>query len=205
MIISHISYPNLPPPSYKEIARYMKADHLANETNILIDQCLNKCKDKIIGKVVCAEFQISCGEEMIDLGFTKTKSRDLRRLLSDNCNSIVLFAATLGIGIDRLLLKYSKTSPAKALCLQAIGAERTEALCNAFSLDLKEKFAPLGYSLTPRFSPGYGDLPLSIQRDVFSALECEKHLGLTLNDSLLMSPTKSVTAIIGIKNSKENI
>ena len=126
-------------------------------------------------------------------------------LLNNNCTSIVLFAATLGIGIDRLLLKYNRTSPATALCIQAIGAERVEALCNAFSLELKEKFATLGRSLTPRFSPGYGDLPLSLQRDIFAALECEKHLGLTLNNSLLMSPTKSGTAIIGTKNNKDNI
>lgn len=200
----HISSPDLPPPSYKEIARYMKADLLNDETNVLISQCLNECEGKIIGKVVYGEFPISCNEDVLDLGFTTTKSNDLKKLLSTNCNSIILFAATVGIGIDRLILKYTRTSPSKALCFQAIGTERVEALCNAFSLETKEKYASLGYTLTPRFSAGYGDLPLSLQREIFAALACEKHLGLTLNNSLLMSPTKSVTAIIGIKNNKEN-
>ena len=199
----HISSPDLPPPSYKEIARYMKADLSNDETNILISQSLNECEGKIIGKVVYSEFPISCNKDVLDLGFATTKSNDLKKLLSTNCNSIILFAATVGIGIDRLILKYTRTSPSKALCFQAIGTERVEALCNVFSLETKEKYASLGYTLTPRFSAGYGDLPLSLQREIFAALACEKHLGLTLNDSLLMSPTKSVTAIIGIKN-KEN-
>ena len=199
----HISSPDLPPPSYKEIARYMKADLSNDETNILISQSLNECEGKIIGKVVYSEFPISCNKDVLDLGFATTKSNDLKKLLSTNCNSIILFAATVGIGIDRLILKYTRTSPSKALCFQAIGTERVEALCNVFSLETKEKYASLGHTLTPRFSAGYGDLPLSLQREIFAALACEKHLGLTLNDSLLMSPTKSVTAIIGIKN-KEN-
>ena len=201
MSIINLSSASLPPHSYKEIARYMKADVTNNETKALIDKCIQECDKQISAKIVYKEFQISCIDDTLDLGFAATKSNDIKRLLlNNNCTSIILFAATLGIGIDRLLLKYSRTSPATALCIQAIGAERVEALCNAFSLELKEKFASLGHSLTPRFSPGYGDLPLSLQRDIFAALECEKHLGLTLNDSLLMSPTKSVTAIIGIKN-----
>ena len=202
MSIIHLLTPSLPPHSYKEIARYMKADATNNEARILIDKCIQECDKQISAKIVYKEFKISCADSLLDLGFAITKSNDIKKLLlNNNCTSIILFAATLGIGIDRLLLKYSRTSPATALCIQAIGAERVEALCNAFSLELKVNFASLGCSLTPRFSPGYGDLPLSIQREVFAALECEKHLGLTLNDSLLMSPTKSVTAIFGIKNS----
>ncbi len=206
MSIIQFSAPSLPPHSYKEIARYMKADATNNETKTLIDKCIQECDKQISAKILYKEFKISCTDSLLDLGFATTQSKDIKKLLLNNgCTSIILFAATLGIGIDRLLLKYSRTSPATALCIQAIGTERVEALCNAFSLEMKEKHASLGCSLTPRFSPGYGDLPLSLQRDVFAALECEKHLGLTLNDSLLMSPTKSVTAIIGIKNNKDNV
>ena len=52
--------------------------------------------------------------------------------------------------------------------------------------------------MKPRFSPGYGDLSLEMQRDIFRVLDCPRKIGLTLNESLLMSPSKSVTAIIGI-------
>ena len=99
-------------------------------------------------------------------------------------------AATVGVGIDRLIAKYSRISPSKALMLQAIGAERIEALCNAFCNDL----SACDNSCIKRFSPGYGDLPLEVQRDIFSVLDCGKYIGVSLNGSLVMSPSKSVTA-----------
>ena len=57
----------------------------------------------------------------------------------------------------------------------------------------------LSVDTRPRFSPGYGDVPLDAQRDIFSALDISKNLSVYLNDSLLMSPSKSVTAFVGIK------
>jgi hypothetical protein len=80
--------------------------------------------------------------------------------------------------------------------LQALGSERVEALCDEFcrlmAIESKRE-------LRPRFSPGYGDLPLELQRDIFRLLEPSRRIGVVLNDSLLMSPSKSVTAIIGIE------
>jgi cobalamin-dependent methionine synthase I len=54
-------------------------------------------------------------------------------------------------------------------------------------------------ALRPRFSPGYGDLPLELQTNLFKVLDCQHFIGLTLNDSMLMSPSKSVTAIVGLR------
>ena len=85
----------------------------------------------------------------------------------------------------------------KELFFQAIGAERIEALCDAFEAELRADLASEGKYLGARFSPGYGDLPLTLQRDVFAALKPEKTLGLTLGENLLMTPTKTVTAIAG--------
>ena len=55
----------------------------------------------------------------------------------------------------------------------------------------------------PRFSPGYGAVPLSVQREFFNLLACEKLIGVCLTDTLLMTPTKSVTAFVGMKDRKE--
>jgi 5-methyltetrahydrofolate--homocysteine methyltransferase len=65
----------------------------------------------------------------------------------------------------------------------------------------KEKFT-LGESLRPRFSAGYGDLPLEYQKKIFDLLDPHTQIGLTLNDSYLMSPSKSVTALIGVEKIK---
>ena len=76
------------------------------------------------------------------------------------------------------------------------GLERIEALCDDFCNDIQNT---LKTQLKPRFSAGYGDLPLDTQKQIFSLLNLSKNIGLTLNDSLLMSPTKSVTAFIGMQ------
>ena len=63
---------------------------------------------------------------------------------------------------------------------------------------LKKELALDGKKIRPRFSAGYGDFKVENQRLFFEYLESTKLLGLTLNDSYLMSPSKSVTAIVGI-------
>ena len=51
---------------------------------------------------------------------------------------------------------------------------------------------------TDRFSPGYGDLPLTLQPGILAALDAGRRAGITLLPSLLMNPSKSVTAIFGL-------
>ena len=99
---------------------------------------------------------------------------------------------------DRLIARYGITAPAKAVLLQALGSERIEAFCDELCRDISKLEGKVGNTIRPRYSPGYGDLPLEIQREVFSALDCTKNIGISLSDSLFMTPTKSVTAIIGI-------
>ena len=67
---------------------------------------------------------------------------------------------------------------------------------------MREEFTKNGSTLTPRFSPGYGDLSLDLQTDLIRITEAQKHIGITLSENLIMIPTKSVTAIIGIKQHK---
>ena len=86
--------------------------------------------------------------------------------------------------------------------LQALGGERVEALCRAFCADMAESYGAEGYFTRPRFSPGYGDLDIYMQRDIFRALDCQNSIGLYLADSMLLMPSKSVTAIIGLSREK---
>ena len=108
------------------------------------------------------------------------------------CPYVILMAATLGI------------EAAKASILQACAAAAIEACCNMLQQELQSDAARHGFYLRPRFSPGYGDLPLAAQKDFFQAIDCTKRLGITLTDSLLMYPTKSVTAFIGVTPQKED-
>ena len=128
-------------------------------------------------------------------------SRDsaaLSRCLSGSTRAVMM-AATIGIGIDRLTAKYERFHPTKALLLQAFGAERVEALCDMFCREAAKEAERRGEEITARFSPGYGDLPLAVQREFVQLLDCGRKIGVTLNGSLLMTPTKSVTAVFGIR------
>lgn len=162
----------------------------------LVDECISEISDKLFYKICYRFFDIKFSENEIDLGFAKTDSSALKKTLGE-CEKIILFCATTGIEIDRAIKKYSEISPSKSLVFQAIGAQQVESLCDKFCEEMKKAFV-----ITPRFSPGYGDLPIEIQQNIFSVLDCPKSIGVTLNNSMLMTPSKSVTAIIGIKKEK---
>ena len=184
-----------PPVCNKEILRYANVKSPNNEIINILNECLNEVKDKLTYKVCYIKIPLSVNGKICDFGIFKVNSENLAINLKD-ADEVIIFAATVGIEIDRLITKYSYISPVKAVMLQAIGTERIEALCNAFCKDMAENFYGV---LSPRFSAGYGDLPLETQKEIFTILNCEKHIGLTLNESLIMSPTKSVTAFAGIK------
>ncbi len=130
-----------------------------------------------------------------DFGFFKVKSQSLAKNLA-GCKRVLVFAATVGMNFDREIAKYTRLSPSRSLLVSAMGTERVEALCDTFVKEYKERN---GVNLRPRFSPGYGDLPLEAQRDIFALLDPAKRIGITLGASLLMTPTKSVTAFVGIE------
>lgn len=180
----------------KEILRYAGCKSVDRETQKLLNLCLNEVLGKLTYKVCYCELPITVNEDVCDFDVFKVSSQKLAANLKD-CKRVILLAATVGIKIDRLITKYGYISPAKALMFQAIGAERIEALCDNFCADIENS---LKISLKPRFSPGYGDLPLETQKQIFAVLDCPKRIGLTLNESLLMSPSKSVTAFAGISD-----
>ena len=180
------TYP-APPVDTGEILRYAGSRGEEAQVNALLAECLAEAEPRLTYKVCFLELPVTVQEDVCALGTLSLRSRDLAVYLSGSTSAFV-FAATVGVEFDRLLLRYSRLSPARALLLQAIGAERIEALCDTFCDDVAGRRA--------RFSPGYGDLPLRTQQAMFALLRPEKHIGVTLNESLLMSPSKSVTAIV---------
>ena len=182
------------PFNKKEILRYANCKEVTPETEALLNECIEEVKAKLSYKVCYCVLPVKITKTSVDFDAFKVNSEKLS-LNMKNCEKAIIFGATLGTEIDRLIMKYGKLSPAKALFFQSIGAERVEALCDEFCNDIKNE---LNVNLKPRFSPGFGDLDLTAQKDIFKLLDCSKKIGLTLNDSLLMSPTKSVTAFVGI-------
>ena len=188
----------------RDILRYAGA----GVSDVGMDTLLGECEACLSGvlsyRVAYAEFPVLETDEGLDLGFAETRSRDLSRALL-GCERILLFGATVGVGLDRLLSRYAALSPARALILDAMGTAHVEALCDTFCAEMAQRYAHEGCVLRPRFSPGYGDLPLALQKEVLAALDLPRKIGVTLNESLLMTPAKSVTAIVGIIKAKETV
>ena len=181
----------------KEILRYAMLPSFAPAPEELpLKECLEAAKGAAQCRAVWCRYPLKADGEWLDLGFARTNSRDLRRHL-EGCGEIVLFACTAGTEMDRCIARAKLQSAAKGLLMHAVGAQQVEGGCDRFCLRLAEQYPDR--QLTERYSPGYGDLPLEMQRDVMEALDCGRTVGITLTDSLLMTPSKSVTAIIGMR------
>ncbi len=186
-----------PPVDRREILRYSGVRGSAPEVESLLDDCLAELSGRLTYRVCFAEYPVFVKENTVMLGDIRVVSSDLARRL-EGCDRALIFAATVGHEIDRVIARYGRISPARALMVQAIGTERIEALCDAFEKEISEGQSRGGRQTRKRFSPGYGDIPLTLQREIFASLACTGRIGVSLNESLLMSPSKSVTAIIGI-------
>lgn len=189
----------LPPIDEKEVLRYAGEKKESVETNRLLQSCIKESGGRFSTFVSYRILPIRHFDSHLQIGPMEIRSDGLRKSLYQ-CNRVILFAASAGMDIDRLIAKHSKLSPARALLFHSIGAERVEALCNVFCDQISRD---LNVKLSPRFSPGYGDLPLTLQSEILSLLDAQHTLGIGLNESLLLSPSKSVTAFAGIYETKE--
>lgn len=201
------------PVNEREVLRYAQCQGADEDSDVvkLSRECIGEAINKgIFSYNICYRVlpivEIAA-DGSIDFNLMKTRSTDLAKLLC-GCDNAVFMAATVGHGIDRIINKYTRLDPAKSVFMQAIGAERIESMLDTFCMPAGDLYSNVArifnaslkeIEITPRFSPGYGDLPLGIQPEFISILDAGRKIGITLNDSLLMSPSKSVTAIAGIK------
>jgi hypothetical protein len=198
-----INFLNIPKdaiiPSQKEILRYMGINNIPDEkTLLLMDEVLREMIKECDFKCCFTKLPVKTKDDKVFLGEIEVSSKSLVKNM-ENCNDAYLFCATIGINADRIINKYMRFSPEKGVIAQSVGATLIESVCdyaNAFFKDLeKNKF------LKARFSPGYGDFALTYQKYLFEVLAVSKNIGVTLTDSCMMVPTKSVTALVGICNS----
>ena len=183
------------PLSTREISRYARCAE--DSFPPFFDDCLLEAKQAFSYRLCFDIFDLRFQPDgTLAFGGAEVRSDDLKKNLN-GCSRILLFAATAGMKIDLLIRKYTALSPAKAVLFQAVGSAGVEALCDRFCADLEVDFG----NIKPRFSPGYGDFSLEFQKTVFSILEPQKHIGVSLGENLLMTPSKSVTAIVGLLDS----
>ena len=123
------------------------------------------------------------------------------RLMLEECHRCVLLAATMGAEFDAQLRAAQAGDMARAVVLDACGSAGVEWACDRAEEEIRARLP--GVHLTDRFSPGYGDLPLTIQSTLCAALDTQRRLGLHVTPSCLLNPGKSVTALIGLADTPQ--
>lgn len=117
-----------------------------------------------------------------------------------DAEKVVVFMVTIGPDLEqKVKLLMDAGNMTEAVILDAIGSETADAAADKIHHSVLKKLAQTaGFTVTPRFSPGYGDWPVTVQRDVLQICD-GKQIGITVNDSFLMQPRKSVSAVLGWK------
>ncbi len=182
-----------------------------------IDECIEEMNSQVTPRYTYKTFPLEwkfsfklvpeTGEKVKNVscefsGIKVTSGNLLKNL--DGCAEIVMMAVTLGPAPDMLVRKAEVRDMLKAYTYQAVGAAMAEAWCDEINDKIIEEAKERGLHARPRFSPGYGDFPLDVQKDFERVLQMNKTIGVTLSDSLLMAPTKSITAVIGLSEIDSN-
>lgn len=189
----------------KEALRYLghKNQLIDEETDKLIDESIAELKEIVELKYVYKIFDIKKENNILSFeNMINIESKDLKDLLM-YCEKAAVFAATLGFEVEKRIKYYSLTNLSKCIVFDACADSCIESLCDDAEAKTKEIAATKGCSITFRFSPGYGDVPISHQADILNALNAQKLIGLTCSDSSILIPRKSVTAFIGFDKSNK--
>ena len=198
-------------PERREILRYLGYKGAAPDKEILreIETCIRDLNEAVTPRFVYERFALSreetphsenrLGEEQLCFAGIRVTSRDLSVNLRDCCG-VYLMAVTLGPGPDLLVRRASVGRMSRAVIYQAAAAAMTEVWCDRINERIRKEAGKEGLYTRPRFSPGYGDLPLSLQKEISRILNMPKEIGVSLTDTMLMTPSKSVTALIGVSS-----
>lgn len=153
----------------------------------LMDECEKEITENASPKFLYAQRDLPCLEI--------TAGRDIENHLK-GCTKAVIVCATLGIEIDRLLRVSQISDMARAVVLDSFASVAIEQVCNRVDEMIAAENS--GMYMTFRFSPGYGDYPIELQKTILNILDAPRRIGLTTNDNYLLMPSKSVTAVLGL-------
>lgn len=192
-------------PNLKETARYLGyslKNTPSEDISKLIQTAAEQMQEVLKPQAVFEIFKLNSipktsGNNKILFNDVEIVSEDLSRNL-EGCCKVTLLAATLGPQVDSFIRRTQTGDVVYASVLQATGAMYTEVLVDLVCERISSIAAETKNVTRPRFSPGYGDVSLENQKVFFNLLPCSK-IGLTLMDTLIMAPEKSVTAFVGLK------
>lgn len=185
----------------EEVLRYLgyEGKKVDDITDLIIDECIGEILEISRTSFIYNTYEVNMERDFIFFKNTnfKIKGEDISKHLQ-NSKKCVIMAVTLGNEVDERIRYYSKVDLTRSLIFDACTTAAIEALCDWVERLIKKMSIKDGYKATTRYSPGYGDLSIEIQPKILRLLDTQKHIGLTVTDSFILLPKKSVTAFIGI-------
>lgn len=192
--------------SKSEVLRYLghRNQEIEESLSKSIDEVIIETKELIKPKYILEYYNIKKGDNEIFIENTNLvlKGKSIYKHL-EKSSSCALLVATLGNDIEKKTRLYERINLTKAVILDACATTAIEEVCDKIEEKVREEAKKKNLNITFRFSPGYGDLSLDIQRDFIGVLNATKKIGITVSEHNLLFPRKSVTAIIGITEEKE--
>ncbi len=168
--------------------------HITKDFNMeQFDACFEQLKSVVDCKYSAVKASVNIlDNRWLDCGFGKLESEKLIKNLK-NCREAYVFGMTLGYGVDRLLAKLKSISATEYFITDALSSALAEG-----AMDKAEELVKGASETRPRFSPGFGDFAIENQAGILRLIDAQRRLGISLSKSYLMSPKKSVTAIMGV-------
>jgi hypothetical protein len=188
-----------------ETLRYLgyKGQELSDELKNLIIKAAAECESTAKSRYIWRSFEIFHGENIILNGTRLVlDGNDIKRHLI-GCSRAVIMAVTLGIEVDMIINKLALKNLPYSVIFDAAATALTEQAADEAEKKIRDEAETNGLFAGGRFSPGYGDLPISIQPLLLSVINAEKRIGLSCTPNFLMTPLKSVTAVIGLSETKK--
>lgn len=194
----------------KEVLRYLqyKNQNINEDLSNLIDESIEETKKIINPKFVLRRYPIKKiskenGKKQVILenGNLILESNDIYNLF-EKCDECILMATTLGLDIEREIRKLTYTNLTKGVIMDACATTAIEEVCDVVQENIAKNLLSEDRYITYRYSPGYGDLSIDKNIDINNILNSQKEIGLTVTNSGIMIPRKSVVALIGVSDKK---
>ncbi len=180
-------------PDWTTMRRYL--GYLDEAVKAQAEMLMSRLSKVCSPKITYREFAVERKCDGIYLLNEKFGGEDIKKHL-EGCERCILMSLTLGVGADGLLRTLESSDMSSAVVCDTLCSVLAEQLCDEAQKKLESEYE--GEFLTDRYSPGYGDLPLETNRSIAVLLDIPKRIGVSVTESCLLLPRKSITAIIGI-------
>lgn len=195
MIPMNINLPEI--PDWDLLCRYL--GYLDNGTKAQSEKIMGRLKEVCLPKITYREIAVERKGDGIYLYNEKFGGEDIKKHLAES-ERCILLGLTLGMGADRLIRTLESSDMSSAVVCDTLCSVLTEQLCADARQEIAKEYE--GLYLTDSYSPGYGDLHLDTNRSMEKLLDMPKRIGVSVTESMLLLPRKSITAIIGISKTE---